>query len=158
MVLNVIPLTLEQAAALRTILKYEFVGRTGELFKTEEIKPTETLNSILRNAELWGKLDNTIAGPMVFAYRMNAELSVRDTINVEMGPVLIEQVQIILKTGTYKKTLETANSTKAMQTSLGSTIPVVCMQRNIDALLQAFDVKEKPEMVFFPMKAVGGLQ
>lgn len=157
MLSNRIKMTMEQASALRVIIKFEFVGRTGELLKTElegRMNSAATILSyIVRNAEIWSRMDSAIAYAMLHKYREKDSFDLADEITVEFPHGFSEIIQTIVEEGIYKATLKTANSSKHMQTSMGSMIPVAIVERNIDAIKEIFAAEEESPLVFFPMKA-----
>lgn len=151
-------MTIEQAAALRVILKLEFVGKTGELIKKSGDKEyTTVLSYVVRNAEVWSRLDGAMAVPMLAEYRLHeAMLNLKSEIEVIIPHSMLETLQGILKSGEYLQTLSTSQSTKQNQLTIGSMPHLVIVERNLEALKRLLMITEKPELVFYPMKAPEG--
>jgi len=149
-------LTIEQAAALRVILKLEFVGKTGHLLKnTTTPGHTSVLSQVVRNSEIWSRIDSTLAASMMDAYRKHeANLTVADEIEVAVPQGMLDTIQGIIRTGEYLETISASKSTQQAQLTMGSMIHIVVVERCLEALKRILMVAEKPEMVFFPMKAL----
>jgi hypothetical protein len=151
-------MTIEQAAALRVILKLEFVGKTGELLKKSPDKnPTTVLSYVIRNAEIWSRLDSAIAYSMLEAYRKHeANLKLQDEIEVAIPHGMLDTIQGIIREGEYLETLVASKASQQAQLTMGSMVHIVIVERALEALKRILKVAEKPELVFFPMKAPEG--
>jgi hypothetical protein len=141
-------MTTEQAAALRVILKFEVVAKTGSLLK-DFVDETEMLAGALRNMELWNHLDFVLRYPFHKVVESANELYLTTPVVVKMNEGSYASFKSILGEGCYIQTLEVADRNPTMYTM----IPIVMVARNIEALKAIFKLEEQsPQPFFFPMK------
>jgi hypothetical protein len=152
-------MTLEQAAALRVIFKLEFVGKTGDLLKkSKEIDDTHVLSHVVRNSEIWSRLDTAISTSMTAAYRKDeTALNIDDAIEVLVPQGMLEVIQNIIKEGEYKETLVASKANQQAQITMGAMVHIVIIERNLEAIKQILKIEEKGDtLTFFPMKRAEG--
>jgi len=151
-------MTIEQAAALRVIFKLEFVGKTGELLKKSEGQDhAAILSRIVRNTEIWSKIDNAVGASMLEAYRrQETDLTIGQNIEVLLPQGMLETIQGIIRTGEYMDTLTASKASQQSMITMGSMVHIVVIERCLEDLKRILMVVEKPDMVFFPMKAAEG--
>jgi hypothetical protein len=153
-----IKLTIEQAAALRVIFKLEFVGKTGHLLKkSKELEDTLVLSHVVRNADIWSRIDAAMSHAMIEAYRREeTALNIASVIEVAIPNGMLETIQGILKNGEYLQTLEASKATQQAQLTMGSMVHIVMIERTIEELRKLLKIVEKDELKFYPMKAAEG--
>jgi hypothetical protein len=94
---------------------------------------------------------------MLEAYRKHeANLKLQDEIEVAIPHGMLDTIQGIIREGEYLETLVASKASQQAQLTMGSMVHIVIVERALEALKRILKVAEKPELVFFPMKAPEG--
>jgi hypothetical protein len=139
-----IDLTIEQAAAVRAILKLEYIYTLGEWLKTSrELPPILQLQSSLFFTDRWAGLDRPFGHAMLNRVLSNESLKLDSIIPIRMSELERELLADLIFTGHYRATLD--NSKADPETYVKSFVALVLIDRNIEALKKIFTIIEKKD-------------
>lgn len=146
-----IKMTVAQASAMRSILRYEAVGRivTSVSASTQEdgITGEQLVAGLVNAAENWVQLDRIFAFPIHTAIYMPEGATLANEITCYMNEVEKEVLIKILKTGHYIDSLKLYDS--EAPGAAFRNIPIVMISKNIQALKKIFGIIEnEPEKPF----------
>jgi hypothetical protein len=131
--------TMEQAAAVRAILKLEHIYRTGQVLSpSNSLDTLEKLESTILLSDAWGQMDRPFGHAMLNAVLSDQPITINSVIRVRLGKIENEMVTSVLNSGNFHHTIEEARSSPVA--AVHSFVSVVLIQRNIKALKIIFAV------------------
>jgi len=132
-----VTLTLEQAAAMRAILKLEQIHTVGEWMRaSKELEPIRQLESVIFLTDRWATMDRPFATAMTNFVMSDEKLRLDSPIKVLLNTLERRMVSDLLFMGHFRKSIDDAK--KEASDYVKSFISIVLIDRNYAALKQIF--------------------
>jgi hypothetical protein len=132
-----VEMTIEQAAAMRAILKLEYIYTLGRwLNQSKEMDPIAQLQSSVFFTDRWANLDRPFGVAMMNRVLADGSLKLTSELTIRMGKVEKEMLSDLLFTGHFITTLDAAKDEAGLLIS--SFVSVVLIDRNLSALKSIF--------------------
>jgi len=131
--------TMEQAAAVRAILKLEHIYRTGQMISpNNSLSTLDKLEGAILLSDAWGQMDRPFGFAMLKAVLSDIPVTITSIISVRLGKIENEMITSVLNSGNFHHTIEEAR--KSPVAAVHSFVSVVLIQRNVRALKEIFAV------------------
>lgn len=139
-----VKMTIEQAAAVRAILKLELIYLLGEYIRlNEDASPLEKLTTTLSTTDNWAMLDRPFGAAMSNAVFGDAPIALDTVIDVRLSSYERRFVSNVLLKGHFRHTLDEAKT--AGQGFASHFISVVLVDKNYASLQTLFAESPKSE-------------